>query len=143
MKTNLGLYDMKKNNKNSTAKRSKNKETINNTENNTTTEEQSTLTEEEKEALLKQQSILNLSLIGIFITIYGILLSAEYINWQRMQVSDQINGTNYSENLADLSESPKITNELYLLSTSIFTFIIWDSYMTSAAQTVKQEMRKQ
>ena len=62
MKTNLGLYDMKKNNKNSTAKRSKNKETINNTENNTTTEEQSTLTEEEKEALLKQQSILNLSL---------------------------------------------------------------------------------
>ena len=46
-----------------------------------------------------------------------------------------INGTNYSENLADLSESPKITNELYLLSTSIFTFIIWDSYMTSAAQT--------
>ena len=135
MKTNLGLYDMKKNNKNSTAKRSKNKETINNTENNTTTEEQSTVTEEEKEALLKQQSILNLSLIGIFITIYGILLSAEYINWQRMQVSDQINGTNYSENLADLSESPKITNELYLLSTSIFTFIIWDSYMTSAAQT--------
>lgn len=111
------------------------KENLNdNTESNSTSEA-STLTEEERDALIKQESILNLSLIGIFIVIYGILLSVEYINWQKAQVSDQINGTNYSENLVDLSDNPKITNQLYLLGTSIFTFIIWDSYVTSAEQT--------
>lgn len=111
------------------------KENLNdNTESNSTSEA-STLTDEERDALIKQESILNLSLIGIFIVIYGILLSVEYINWQKAQVSDQINGTNYSENLVDLSDNPKITNQLYLLGTSIFTFIIWDSYVTSAAQT--------
>lgn len=138
---------MKKNNKNSKVKKgintNNNKENISgNTENNPTNAEDSTLTDEEREALLKQESILNLSLIGIFIIIYGILMSVEYINWEKAQVSDEINGTNYSESLADLSDNPKVTNKLYLLGISIFTFVIWNNYVTSASQTGEERNEK-
>ena len=133
---------MKKNGNKSDVKQEEDNLSNNEAQVNGGNEETDELTEEQKEEMFKQLNILNISLIGIFIIIYGILLSLDFILWQRSQVLDGINKTNYSEGLADLSDNPKKTNILYLLGICIFTFVIWDNYITSAAQTGEARSEK-
>ena len=41
-----------------------------------------------------------------------------------------INKTNFTENMEDLSDSPRKSNLIYLIVTAIFVGILWDGYNT-------------
>ena len=90
---------------------------------NNTNEDSSDINE-----LFKELNILNISFGGILLVLVGIVISIQYLLWSRIGVLDKINNTNNAQQIGDLSESPKISNKLYLISTIIFTFIIYYQY---------------
>lgn len=123
-----------------TSRSNKNKKNLSekkswNSSSNEKDDNESTLTEEERNELIKGLEILNLSLVGIAITLYALLLAIEYINWEKIKVLDEINETTFAEDLEDLSDTPKETNKLYIVVSIIFIFIVWNNYKTSAAKT--------
>lgn len=95
------------------------------------TSNRSEKTQEEQQQLYKQLGTLNLSIAAIFFIVYAILISIEFLYWQREKLLDDINGTNFSESMEDLSENPRVSNIIYLIVTAIFTAIIWDQYNTA------------
>ena len=52
------------------------------------------------------------------------------INISRNVILDNINNTNFTENMEDLSDSPRKSNLIYLIVTAIFVGILWDGYNT-------------
>ena len=83
---------------------------------NNTNEDSSDINE-----LFKELNILNISFGGILLVLVGIVISIQYLLWSRIGVLDKINNTNNAQQIGDLSDSPKISNKLYLISTIIFT----------------------
>lgn len=112
----------------------KNNKIDNNTSRNSSTNSNSSnsmnseITDEERDELISQLAITNLSIVLLFIIIYAVIISVQYLEWEKAQILDQINSTNYSEELQDLSGVPRISNILYLFVTSIFTGITFNSY---------------
>lgn len=88
-------------------------------------------TEVSMEDLLKQLNILNISFDALLIIMFAIYLNLEYIHGEKVKVLDQLNNTNISDTLPDLSKIPRISNELFLFTTSIFLFINYDSYVSA------------
>lgn len=80
--------------------------------------------------LLKTLNTLNISYRGIVLVLIGVILNLKFVAWSRIGVLDQINNTNYAQNIGDLSEVPRISNVLYLIATTIFVWIIYDQYRT-------------
>ena len=109
MKKSNSKKEAKINKKNSCYK--KNNENSNNNSSSTT--------EEEKAELLNQIGILDLSLFGVYLIIYASILNIKYLEWQKVQILDQLNESNYSDLIGDLSEVPKNANIIYLFVTSI------------------------
>lgn len=88
-------------------------------------------TEVSMEDLLKQLNILNISFDALLIIMFAIYLNLEYIHGKKVKVLDQLNNTNISDTLPDLSEVPRTSNKLFLFTTSIFLFINYDSYVSA------------
>ena len=93
-----------------------------NTENNNSNQKQG--------EIYKELYIINISLWGVFLILYGIIINIEYLFWQRSIILDNINNTNFTENMEDLSDSPRKSNLIYLIVTAIFVGILWDGYNT-------------
>ena len=90
------------------------------TENNNSNQEQG--------EIYKELYIINISILGVFLILYGIIINIEYLFWQRNVILDNINNTNFTENMEDLSDSPRKSNLIYLIVTGIFVGILWDAY---------------
>ena len=93
-----------------------------NTENNNSNQKQG--------EIYKELYIINISIWGVFLILYGIIINIEYLFWQRSIILDNINNTNFTENMEDLSDSPRKSNLIYLIVTAIFVGILWDGYNT-------------
>ena len=93
-----------------------------NTENNNSNQKQG--------EIYKELYIINISIWGVFLILYGIIINIEYLFWQRSIILDNINNTNFTENMEDLSDRPRKSNLIYLIVTAIFVGILWDGYNT-------------
>ena len=80
--------------------------------------------------LFKELNVLNISYIGVILVFIGVIINIRFILWSRIKILDNINNTNYSEQIGDLTEFPKISNRLYLVATILFVIIIYDQYKT-------------
>ena len=67
--------------------------------------------------LFKELNVLNISYIGVILVYIGVIINIRFILWSRIKILDNINNTNYSEQIGDLTEFPKISNRLYLVAT--------------------------
>lgn len=85
---------------------------------------------QEQEQIYKELYIVNISIWAVFLILYGVILNIEYLFWQRNVILDNINNTNFTENVEDLSDSPRKSNLIYLIVTAIFVGILWDAYNT-------------
>lgn len=91
-----------------------------------------------EEELFKQLNILNISYDSLLLILVAIILNIEFVSGERSKLLDQLNNTNISDSLPDLSRIPIISNEIFLLVTSIFLFINYDAYETSIEDEVSQ-----
>lgn len=91
-----------------------------------------------EEELFKQLNILNISYDSLLLILVAIILNIEFVSGERAKLLDQLNNTNISDSLPDLSRIPIISNEIFLLVTSIFLFINYDAYETSIEDEVSQ-----
>ena len=76
-----------------------------------------------QEELFKQLNILNISYDSLLLILLAIILNIEFVSGERIKVLDKLNNTNMADSLPDLSKIPRISNEIFLLTTSIFLFI--------------------
>ena len=106
------------------------REKINVDENNISQEENLNQEENIQNDLLKELNVLNISYIGVILVFIGVFINIRFILWSRIKILDNINNTNYSEQIGDLTEFPKISNRLYLVATILFVIIIYDQYKT-------------
>mgnify|MGYP002609321226 FL=1 len=85
---------------------------------------------QEQGEIYKELYIVNISIWAVFLILYGVIINIEYLFWQRNVILDNINNTNFTENMEDLSDSPRKSNLIYLRVTAIFVGILWDAYNT-------------
>lgn len=78
--------------------------------------------------LMRQIGIINVSINTLYIIIIALLKNVDFNFWQRAKLIDQIQGTNYAENLADKSDSPKDANRLSIYASGVFLCINWVEY---------------
>lgn len=91
-----------------------------------------------EEELFKQLNILNISYDSLLLILIAVILNIEFVSGERAKILDQLNNTNISDSLPDLSRIPIISNEIFLLVTSIFLFINYDAYETAVEDEVSQ-----
>ena len=90
-----------------------------------------------REELFKQLNILNISYDSLLLILVAVILNIEFVSGERTKLLDQLNNnTNISDSLPDLSRIPIISNEIFLLVTSIFLFINYDAYETAIEDDV-------
>ena len=82
---------------------------------------------QEQGEIYKELDIVNISIWAVFLILYGVIINIEYLFWQRNVILDNINNTNFTENMEDLSDSPRKSNLIYLIVTAIFVGILWDA----------------
>lgn len=80
--------------------------------------------------LMKSLSVLNTGYTGLIIVLIAVIINMKYMEWSKVQLLDNIYDTNFAQEMEDLTEAPKLTNRLYLISTAIFISIIYDAYIT-------------
>ena len=85
---------------------------------------------QEQGEIYKELYIVNISIWAVFLILYGVIINIEYLFWQRNVILDNINNTNFTENMEDLSDSPRKYNLIYLIVNAIFVGILWDAYNT-------------
>ncbi len=103
----------------------KEKKNLNNTNTNN---DENDISNNEQQELYSGLNTINLSILGILLIIYGVLINTIYLFWQRAVILDQINNTEFTKNMQDLGESPRKANLLYLIATTIFVAVIWKQY---------------
>ena len=92
-----------------------------------------------REELFKQLNILNISYDSLLLILVAVILNIEFVSGERIKILDKLNNTNISDSLPDLSRIPIISNEIFLLVTSIFLFINYDAYETAIEDDVSQK----
>ena len=92
-----------------------------------------------QEELFKQLNILNISYDSLLLILVAVILNIEFVSGERTKLLDQLYNTNISDSLPDLSRIPIISNEIFLLVTSIFLFINYDAYETAIEDDVSQK----
>lgn len=75
----------------------------------------------------KQIYKLILSKYAAYIVLLAVILNIKYLNWNITKETDRVQNTNYSQN-SDLSQIPKVSNKLYLISAIIIVIILYDTY---------------
>ena len=88
--------------------------------------------------IFKELNMLNISFNGLILVLIGVIINIRFVLWSRIGVLDSINNTNYAEKIGDLTESPRLSNKLYLIATIIFIIIIYDGYLTQISTDSSQ-----
>lgn len=86
------------------------------------------INDEEREELISQIGILDLSIFGICLIVYAAISNIKYLEWQKSKILDQLNNSDYSSLMQDLSGVPIKANMIYLFVTSIFFGVILNNY---------------
>ena len=101
------------------------------------------INDEEREELISQIGILDLSIFGICLIVYAAISNIKYLEWQKSKILDQLNNSDYSSLMQDLSGVPIKANMIYLFVTSIFTGVIFNNYRTASSQTGDERNEKE
>ena len=78
--------------------------------------------------LMKQLGILNLSVNTLYVILLAVILNINFVKGERAKLLDQINKTNLSKGLPDLSDTPRITNIMFLYATGVFLDINYNAF---------------
>lgn len=92
----------------------------------------------DKEELIKELNVLEISHQGLYIILLAVILNIRFIGWSKIKILDELNETNYSETVEDLTYVPKVVNRLYLFTTILFLFIIYNSYLTAISASAEK-----
>lgn len=85
-------------------------------------------------------NILNLASSALGVVLLAVLLSMEFVSYQKTALLYEINNTNYSENLSELANIPKVTSFLFLSATTVYLVITWyQIYLTSSDSDATEE----
>mgnify|MGYP004485624645 FL=1 len=92
--------------------------------------------------LIRQLTVLNLSINTIYIIVLAILMNINYLYDSKGRLLDEINGTNYMKDAPDVSEAPKIANKLFLYATGVFLKINFDQLQVVSSVTGEERDEK-
>ena len=77
------------------------------------------INDEEREELISQIGILDLSIFGICLIVYAAISNIKYLEWQKSKILDQLNNSDYSSLMQDLSGVPIILNNYRIVSSKV------------------------
>lgn len=101
------------------------------------------INDEEREELISQIGILDLSIFGICLIVYAAISNIKYLEWQKSKILDQLNNSDYSSLMQDLSEVPIKANMIYLFVTSIFFGVILNNYRIASSKVGEERDEKE
>lgn len=78
--------------------------------------------------LMKELAVLNLTIDTLQIILLAVFLNINFVKVEKVKLLDQINNTNFSKNLPDLTDIPRITNLMFIYSGGVFLEINYNSY---------------
>jgi len=96
------------------------------------------INDEEREELISQIGIFGLCLI-----VYAAISNIKYLEWQKSKILDQLNNSDYSSLMQDLSEVPIKANMIYLFVTSIFFGVILNNYRIVSSKVGEERDEKE
>lgn len=85
--------------------------------------------EVDEEAMLDELYILNISGATLIILIIAVMLNMYYIYYSKVGILDILNNTNNQNNLIDGSRIPRLSNNLFIVITSIFLALNLRTYI--------------
>lgn len=88
--------------------------------------------------LMKQLAVLNLSIETLEVIILAVFLNINFLKWQKEKLLDDINGTDFSKESPNLSGTPKLTNLMFIYTSSVFLGINYNAYKDIALVTGKK-----
>ena len=101
------------------------------------------INDEEREELISQIVILDLSIFGLCLIVYAAISNIKYLEWQKSKILDQLNNSDYSSLMQDLSEVPIKANMIYLFVTSIFFGVILNNYRIVSSKVGEERDEKE
>ena len=101
------------------------------------------INDEEREELISQIGILDLSIFGICLIVYAAISNIKYLEWQKSKILDQLNNSDYSSLMQDLSGVPIKANMIYLFVTSIFFWVILNNYRIVSSKVGEERDEKE
>ena len=101
------------------------------------------INDEEREELISQRGILDLSIFGICLIVYAAISNIKYLEWQKSKILDQLNNSDYSSLMQDLSGVPIKANMIYLFVTSIFFGVILNNYRIVSSKVGEERDEKE
>lgn len=101
------------------------------------------INDEEREELISQIGILYLSIFGLCLIVYAAISNIKYLEWQKSKILDQLNNSDYSSLMQDLSEVPIKANMIYLFVTSIFFGVILNNYRIVSSKVGEERDEKE
>ena len=96
------------------------------------------INDEEREELISQIGILDLSIFGLCLIVYAAISNIKYLEWQKSKILDQLNNSDYSSLMQDLSGVP-----IYLFVTSIFFGVILNNYRIVSSKVGEERDEKE
>ena len=101
------------------------------------------INDEEREELISQIGILDLSIFGICLIVYAAISNIKYLEWQKSKILDQLNNSDYSSLMQDLSGVPIKANMIYLFVTSIFFELYFNNYRIVSSKVGEERDEKE
>ena len=101
------------------------------------------INDEEREELISQIGILDLSIFGICLIVYAAISNIKYLEWQKSKILDQLNNSDYSSLMQDLSGVPIKANMIYLFVTYIFFGVILNNYRIVSSKVGEERDEKE
>ena len=101
------------------------------------------INDEEREELISQIGILDLSIFGLCLIVYAAISNIKYLEWQKSKILDQLNNSDYSSLMQDLSGVPIKANMIYLFVTSIFFGVILNNYRFVSSKVGEERDEKE
>ena len=101
------------------------------------------INDEEREELISQIGILDLSIFGICLIVYAAISNIKYLEWQKSKILDQLNNSDYSSLMQDLSGVPIKDNMIYLFVTYIFFGVILNNYRIVSSKVGEERDEKE
>ena len=85
-------------------------------------------------------NIINLASSAVTVVLLAVLLTMEYLSYQKIVLLDDINGTNNAEALSNLANIPKASSFLFLSATTVYLVINWyEIFLTAKDSDATEE----